>query len=267
MRPSLTKRLWESSPGSLCRALKRRIDGRKEKSGWFRIQGGPLAGLDFFLPNDRGAWARMIDGTFDDFIYQELGKNLSGKTCWDVGAHFGYHSMGFASLGANVLAFEPNSTNAARLKENLDRHPALASRIRHISDALSNEDGETIFVQSNDLRGHSSGSHLAVTDSSGEVHSGFERLKIKTVRIDTLVARGEKPPDILKIDVEGAEYLVIEGGHDFFFQHNPSIFMEVHHICLMFRVEKFLIEAGYKLKLLDEAGASGSRCFLMATKS
>lgn len=209
----------------------------------------------------------MIEGTFDDFIYRALeGKNLKGACCWDIGAHFGYHTLAFAALGADVLAFEPNPHNVVPLKMNFERNPDLSKRIRHIPAAVSDCDGETVFVQSRDVTGPSSGSRLknGTAPSPEEAYAAFEQTSVKTICIDTLIESGERIPDIIKIDVEGAERLVLEGGIRLFTAHKPILLMEIHHICLMFHVQRLLSEVGYKLELLDEKGSSGSRCFVVA---
>ena len=96
----------------------------------------------------------------------------------------------------------------------------------------------------------------------------FQTVTVPAVRIDTLIERrGEKPPDILKIDVEGAEALVLSGGERFFTAHQPAILMEIHHIRLMHEVQDLLSRWNYKIEILDEEHMAPSRCFILARPS
>jgi FkbM family methyltransferase len=211
----------------------------------------------------------MLAGTYDSFIYQAIAgrRNLRDAACWDIGAHVGYHSLVFAGLGAQVLAFEPNQHNAARLRAHLERNPALARNIRHLAVAVSDRDGEVAFVQSGDMKGGSSGSHLAAAlpPLESAVYAGCERLLVPAVRMDSLIDRGERVPDVIKIDVEGAELLALQGGRKLLTEKKPLLFIEVHHICLMFQLQQLLPQLGYTVRLLDEQTATPSRCFVMAS--
>jgi FkbM family methyltransferase len=253
----------------LTKAIRRRVNDMKAKPGWFKVQAGPLRGSELLLPSaTEGAWKEMVQGTFDAFLYEALAKDhpVRGTICWDVGAHFGYHSLALAALGGEVLAFEPNRYNAERLQANLERNPAIAKRVRHLGVAVSDQDGEMTFVESGDLKGSSSGSHLASATPplEGKHYRTFEHRTVPTVRIDSLVAKGEKAPDVIKIDIEGAEYLALKGGSQLLSEKKPLLLLEVHHICLMFHIQRYLLELGYTTNLLDEANAVASRCFMMA---
>jgi FkbM family methyltransferase len=267
---SILKRLWRSSPASLAHAARRRLQFRDRQPGWYTIRSGPAAGAQLLLPHAReGGWREMMEGTFDLFLYTALKtqRDLKGAVCWDVGAHVGYHSLGFAAQGAEVLAFEPNRANAERLLAHLEKNPTLGAHIRHTPVALSDRDGKMTFVQCTDLNTGSSGSHLAeaLPPLGRGLYTSFEQLEVPAMRIDTLIERGERPPEVLKIDVEGGEYLVLQGGRKLLQEKKPILLMEVHHICLMLEVQRFLQTIGYSTRVLDEEHAAPSRCFVMAT--
>lgn len=267
--PSWSERLWNASPASLTRAARQRWRRGTAPLAWHRVQSGPLAGAELcFTDVSQGGWREMVAGTFDSFLYRALAarREVKGAVCWDVGAHFGYHSLGFAALGAQVVAFEPNPHNAHRLRENLARNPGLAARVRVRTEALSNADAALEFVQSADLAETSSGSHLAsaVAPSPDYVYENFERVTVTGVRADTLLAADEAPPAVMKIDVEGAEQLVLEGARELLRQHKPLLLLEVHHIRLMHHIPPLLAGLGYRCQLVDEEHAEPSRCFMVA---
>jgi len=268
---SILQRLWNTSPASLTRAIHRRIRARMDKPGWFAIQAGPAAGAQLLLPGPPEAfWSEMLAGTYDSFILEAITgrRTLRDAVCWDIGAHVGYHSLVFSSLGAQVLAFEPNRHNAACLKANLERNPALARNIRHLAMAVSDQDGEMAFIQSADTKGGSSGSHLAAAlpPFAPNVYADSERVMVPTVRLDSLIERGERVPDIIKLDIEGGEVLALQGARKLLSTKAPMLLIEVHHICLMLHLEENLLQAGYTTRILDEQNASPSRCFVMASK-
>ena len=263
----IVKRLWNASPASLLRALHRRWQEWDDKPGWVTVRSGPAAGSQILLPEIyEGAWREMLEGTFDAFLYEAISSQmqLRGAICWDVGAHVGYHSLGFASLGAQVLAFEPNRHSAHRFRLHQEKNPALARNIRCMQVAVSDRDGEMAFIQSPSMLGGSTGSHLAeaLPPSRKETYLDFERVIVPTVRLDTLIERGEKPPDVIKMDVEGAEFLALQGGRKMLGEKKPFLLIEVHHICLMFHLQKLLLDLGYVTRILNEQNASASRCFI-----
>jgi FkbM family methyltransferase len=264
------ERLWNMSPASFYRGLHKRIEEKRAGSHWESIQRGPLKGVELYLPPSGPVWEEMISGYYDEFLYKALEgvRSPSGANVWDIGAHVGYHSLSFAARGASVLAFEPNAANLERLKMNMARNTKLAPKIRHLSVAVSDSDGEVVFKQSGDLRGLSMGGHLdkALPPLAAAGYASFTSTVVPTVKIDTLVSgRGEKPPDIIKIDVEGAEELVLRGGENTIRGHKSILLIEIHHICLMYSVQNLLNSWGYTLRILDQEHATPSRCFVIAT--
>ena len=116
--------------------------------------------------------------------------------------------------------------------------------------------------------GESMGGHVdrALPPLDSAAYQRFTQVTVPASKIDTLIERGEKPPAIVKIDVEGAEELVLRGGESFFSKQKPVLLMEVHHICLMFGIQKLLPSWGYTTRILDQEHTSPSRCFIIAEK-
>jgi len=269
--PSMIDRVWNTSPASLTHAIRRRLKRLRAGESWHEMTAGPARGVKLILPEPLPDWAQeMIAGTYDQFLYDAIARKrkLSGATCWDIGANIGYHTHAFATQGAQVVSFEPNAANIARLREHLDKNSEAAKRVRVVAAAVADRDGELEFVQSADVSAQSSGSHLASASppEQAAVYARFERRTVPAVTMDTLVEKqGEKPPHIIKIDVEGAEHLVLEGGRRMLAKHKPLLLVEVHHICVMLSLTRLLTELGYKLEVLDQQHASPSRCFVIGS--
>jgi FkbM family methyltransferase len=268
---SLAHRLWHTSPASLTSALSRRLRNRRRaEDPWIQIAAGPARGVHFQLPTPVNPGAQeMADGVFDQFIYEAIARigPLAGMHCWDIGSFIGYHALGFANQGAHVIAFEPGTANQERFRQHLARNPELAKRIRLVPAAVSDSDGELTFVQSRDLSGASTGSHLAdaAVPLRAEAYANFERVTVPAVRLDTFFERERvAPPRLMKIDVEGAELAVVQGARSLLTRHKPALFIEVHHILQMFGLQPLLRELGYELEILDREHAVPSRCFLLA---
>lgn len=123
----------------------------------------------------------------------------------DVGANFGYHTLGAAATGARVHAFEPVPRLRHRLAENL-RLNGLERRVVVSEFALSDRSGTAAFYVARRL---DDGSHSLI---AGVPARAIECITVQTMRLDEyLQAREAPPPTVLKIDVEGAEALVLDG--------------------------------------------------------
>lgn len=275
-RPKLKPREAAAAIRQFARRVRRRL-----KTGapppmveprWVAATGGPLVGHELFIDPSVETWGKLLDGKVEQFLFEPTAVgDLSGKIVWDVGVFMGYHAMAFAALvgdGGRVFAFEPNPANAARARLNLERNPTLAQRTTVLDMALSDADGQQTFIFSRDVEtGASSGSHLSGTPTPEEqtAYRGFEQALVPTARADTLVAQGRVPaPALIKIDVEGAEELVLAGCKDVLASARPVLLVEIHHILTMLSVQKMLIDLGYEISVLDRDGATSSRCFILA---
>ena len=170
------------------------------------------------------------------------------ETVWDVGACVGTYACFAASRlrDGRVVAFEPEPTNRRRLEQNL---AANAPRDRwDVSPvALSGADGAgrlaSEFVEAG-------GGHHYLTDSDDGV-------PVERRRGESLVASGMPAPDVLKIDVQGAELQVLRGMGDAL-DSVDHLYLEVHSTkaerygSAAADVEAHLRRVGYALERLGE---------------
>lgn len=126
-----------------------------------------------------------------------------GDTFYDVGANVGRYSVpvGLFHDDVGVYAFEPVEQNIRLLRQNGKAHDV---DINIIDGALSDKSGKSRLVLSDDPSRH----RLATEDRNND-----QQLEnIQMYRGDELIDCGKIPaPDVVKIDVEGAEMRVIEG--------------------------------------------------------
>jgi FkbM family methyltransferase len=226
-------------------------------------------------PRD-GASGEMVAGVYDDFLLQELGERGAlgkGAVVWDVGAHVGYHAMVFASLvgpGGRVYAFEPNPHNGERFRKHLTRNRHLSQRVELYECAVANLDGELPFRLS---RAQFLGS-IGYLDTDGQYPSDridrttydkLQRVLVPVRTLDSLFGEGLLPPSLVKIDVEGAEAQVLEGGSELLALVKPQLLIEVHSIRSMFIIQKMLLSHDYSTTFLDDSRhPSNSRGFVLA---
>ena len=88
-------------------------------------------------------------------------------------------------------------------------------------------------------------------------------MKVKTRSLDSLYESGKiNAPNLMKIDIEGAEYLALRGAKKIINKFKPILLMEIHSIFNMLEIGKMMTEWQYTTKLLHEE--KDGRCFLVA---
>lgn len=149
-----------------------------------------------------------------------------GGTFIDVGAHIGFHSLKAAQrVGPNgrVVSVEPNPATLRELRENVasSRVPQVAIEPVACSDRRARLE---LFASNRSNTGMASLSNRnAERDSAGSV-----AYQVDALPLDEIVARqGLSRVDVIKIDVEGAETLVLKGAAQTIARFHPVIVMEM----------------------------------------
>ena len=145
----------------------------------------------------------------------------------DVGANFGLYSITLASSATSLnsfFAFEPDRKNFNHLSANI-----YLNGFDTIIDArrlgLSNEKKTLRFLSN---KGNSTGiSRIAETAPANTNVSLFEETFIEVETLDSQLGTIKGKAIYLKIDVEGHEKSVIEGGLSFFKQNDCFLQMEI----------------------------------------
>lgn len=130
---------------------------------------------------------------------------VPGVVVWDIGANFGLHGVTLQALypESQIVAFEPLEGLRRRIQENARCNDI---EIDVHQWALSNVCGLAPFYS--DREQTSGRSSLLQWDATAL----NQTLKVETRRADTLLEATDIPfPNILKLDVEGAELLVLQG--------------------------------------------------------
>jgi FkbM family methyltransferase len=145
---------------------------------------------------------------------------LPGQQAIDVGANYGVYTLSMAKVigpAGTVWAFEPASSTAAFLAQGIAANNFTQVVLER--SALSRDCGTA---------------QLAVNDNSElnalvrDPQSGGARETVQLVTLDDCLQRyGWKRIDFLKIDAEGEEANIIEGGTRFFAELSPLTLYEV----------------------------------------
>jgi FkbM family methyltransferase len=147
---------------------------------------------------------------------------LHPKVIYDLGANVGVSSLFFASLypQATIYGFEP-------LPENFEVCLLNYRGIRNSSQVFPWAVGSKSGLATFDCKNDSRGGRLKSTHQDPNLQT-IAQIQVKIVSIVDLIGKeGLPPPDLLKIDVEGAEYDVLVGLADYA-DSVGSIYLETH---------------------------------------
>lgn len=131
---------------------------------------------------------------------------------YDIGGNIGYHALGISHKAKHVYSFEPNSKSYKLLKLNTENKKNITCLQLAIGDSI----GKT-HISDYDFNQYGNYGELKINDTGEEC----ELTKIDELNLPL--------PDIIKIDVEGYELKVIEGGRKTISNRKPIIFYESIH--------------------------------------
>jgi FkbM family methyltransferase len=148
------------------------------------------------------------------------------KVIWDVGANIGVWSLFLTSLcgdDAEIRCFEPEPDNLKILQLNMTSNQIANWIIRPV--ALSNREGAAEFFT--DPVCGSTGTLMDGRDFIGEYYGARRgKIQVRLTTVDHEVAGGARPPQFIKIDVEGHELAVLEGARKTLREHRPLLIFE-----------------------------------------
>ena len=208
-------RVAEAAPGRLGRAAGVGLLGRR-----VTIAAGVGAGLSF---NCGASNPDYVLGRNEQPVQELFATHVRpGDTVMDVGANVGFFTMVSARLSGptgRVIAIEPAPANAALIREN-----ARANGFAHVEviEAAAGARGGTAELW---IAAYAGGHALSTADRPPDAQA---LVAVPLLAIDELVRDGKVPvPDLVKIDVEGAELDVVEGMEATLQQHRPTLIVEI----------------------------------------
>ncbi|MBD2358437.1 FkbM family methyltransferase [Tolypothrix sp. FACHB-123] len=222
---------------------------------------GKLRGKKWIVGSGQhGSWLGSYE--YDkQILFQQIVTQRS--VIYDIGAHTGFYALLASVLvGANgkVVAFEPDPRNLFYLKKHLQLNQI--QNVTVIEAAVSDSCGKMFFEGS---------TFLGQLPSQGNIESSFlgrlssqGNIQVKTVAIDELINKEQIPiPNFLKIDVEGAELLVLSGAKQTLSKAHPTILLATHGAKVHQQCCEFLKSLDYKLEAIN-GGSIQESCELIA---
>jgi len=185
-----------------------------------------------------------------------------GDTIFDIGANIGLISLLLAKhdngLDSTVHCFEPEPRNFKQLNQNI-KHNQLLGRLHAHQLALGAENG-TVDLHIRGTEGE--GRHSIATDKGST-----DSIAVTVQTMAAFANENRVTPDVIKIDVEGAEGQVLAGMEPLLNQAPPKhIFLEIHPKGEgeympdgTTTIERWLTERHYKLAWKNKRG-SGEHC-------
>jgi FkbM family methyltransferase len=210
------------------------------------------AGLDIFLTAGKTDPSEIALGKF-------LIKHLQAGDCfYDIGAHLGFYSLLAAQLvGENgtVISFEASANMFSHLQKNATSCP----NIECINKAVSNKTERVEMVQFDIAYSEFN----SLQQQQYENQTWFKKANAQTqnieaISIDDFLLAQKRIPQIIKLDVEGAEAKVLEGAKSLLQNNAVLVAMEYvldtrgnaeHEAAIAFAGK-----LGYAVYLIDELG-------------
>jgi FkbM family methyltransferase len=152
-------------------------------------------------------------------LFRALQALIRPRVFRDVGANVGFYSWLLMNDDDDLVAvlFEPDPDNLALLRDTVGG-AGLAARAELVARAASDRVGEARFVVD---AASSATSHL----EAGGAGAAGRVVTVATTTLDAELAH-RAPPQLVKIDVEGAEALVLAGAGRLIDAVRPAIMLE-----------------------------------------
>jgi len=190
-----------------------------------------------FVPDDQlfGAIKDILLNREYEYLQEfELNK-FKWKRVVDAGAHVGLFSLVASTFAKEVISLEPHPVNFKLLQLNIYVNAAL--NITPINKALWSE-GETLTL----YEGQYTGGHTILKNA------GNKKFDVSSITLRDIIDKfGEI--DLLKVDIEGAEFEVLNKLNGKIFENIKNIVVECHlEAGDISQLEKVLKENGYRIE-------------------
>jgi FkbM family methyltransferase len=177
----------------------------------------------------------------------------------DIGANTGIFTLlaVAASAVVRVCAFEPLETARLLLHANISCNAEIGSRVVVEPFALSRARAIVPFFETISDQGLISTSSSLEQAHAMQVGNHVRHEIITETLDDWAEASSQEPIELVKIDVEGHEHAVIEGGRRTISRHRPIIIVEVLDAADFSALDRILVEEGYCDFALSPGGMRG----------
>lgn len=237
------------------------------KRVWYAGRGEPITLGEHELRYLVGSRpVRLKYATSDDIVARNDAKQLQffldrvrpGQFVLDVGAHYGEYAVLFAALvgaGGRVISFEPDAAARPWLQRNLALNGFVDRVLVEECAVFDVATPRTLYAR----HGNSQSSLARAGLGGAESDADVERYSVEAVRIDEYITYNGLPvPDVIKLDVEGAEIHALRGA-GYILRSTPTILCELHPYAWKEFGSTFddllqiVLNAGRAIRYLDES--------------
>jgi FkbM family methyltransferase len=159
---------------------------------------------------------------YESSTVKHLLPRLKASRCFiDVGANIGFYTLIASKLighGGQVHAIEMDQSNIARIRRTLSENHVRNVALHHM--AIGDRD-EMVHYR------HRTSTTNSLSAGCDDAPGGLDQ-QVSMRKLDTFVEDHQLQPDIIKIDVEGADYLVASGMGRTLKRFRPKIYCELH---------------------------------------
>lgn len=253
----LARSLQKETTNLFFRKLIQRVRGKKirpfcidEQGLWFKTE----YGFDVYSNLKDRILELDVNPVWEQMESSFIVHNLKEADVFiDVGANIGYFSMLAAQQRAGrVLAIEPSPETYNMLNMNI-KHNMFTDVIETFNVALGNKKHTAKLVASLGPK-----SHLEYMVDN--IHARLPTITVNVTTLDDLLKTktGVEKVDLIKVDIEGAEYDFLRGASETIKAFKPMILMEIEeHRLVKYNatagnVFEFMAHLGYKYLLVTE---------------
>jgi FkbM family methyltransferase len=197
---------------------------RPTEPAWVTVEPSVTMLLD---PADSVSAELLRKGTWQPESWNAIRPYLTGDAVFvDVGAHMGYYSLKAAAvLGprGRVIAVEPNPPRLKALQGNISASNAAQVHVYPVA-CLDRESTLKLYSATRANTGQTSLSR----GDAGETGAVAAEYRVRARPLDAIVLDdGVQRVDVIKIDVEGAETLVLRGAQWTLDRFHPVVIVEL----------------------------------------
>ena len=233
--------------------------------GSFIVDTKERISLEMFLTSQMDTSYFSKDFKKNNLILEEINNLKTGQNFLDIGANIGYYSlMASKIIGSTgrVYSFEPSNREFRRLLKNIELNNC--TNIIPLNIALSDLNNEIEFSVA---KGHTGLNSIIIADKSVVKISQIT----KAMRLDSIINSENRKFHLVKIDVEGAELLVLKGMEEILKAHTIQRFV-IEITPRFFKVfgykkediYNFLLGYGYK-SLINNDSEQYDELFILKT--
>ncbi len=160
----------------------------------------------------------------------DISKNK--KVVFDIGAHIGLCTLPLSVLASHIVSFEASPTNVKYLKKHVKINQK--KNVKIVPNLVGDQNINNFNFYDVD---NGSGIPSIINLNLKKKNLLIKKIKVDQIFLDDYVKKNSLIPDVIKIDVEGAEFNVLDGAIKILKECRPKIIISLHpeHLRLLNR--------------------------------